>query len=160
MTVDAHVLISSIRGPHSDETKAIGGVLHIDARIPVLRPDIEGIARRGVPGTVRAIVHRIQVFVIDVQGAQMGGIDVALDTLEPVAVHGDTRGHHMVRRELVKYKIRQWGLLLWRTHVGPEYPGGLDDGVSLSTDLVFEIASRCVRRCGDALAMDVEGKAM
>jgi hypothetical protein len=90
----------------------------------------------------------------------MGGIDVSLDTLEPVAVHGDARGHDMVLRELVKYKIRQWGLLLRRTHVGPEHPGGLDDGVSLGTDLVFEIAPRCVRRRGDALAMDVKGKAM
>src|SRR5262245_26872570 len=90
----------------------------------------------------------------------MGGIDVPLDALEPVAVHGDARGHHMVRRELMEYKIRQWRLLLRRTHVSPEHPGGLNDGVSLGADLVFEIASRCVRRCGDALAMDVEGKAM
>src|ERR1043166_3436925 len=90
----------------------------------------------------------------------MGRIDIALETLEPVAVHGDARSHHMVWWELVKYKIRQRGLLLRRTHVGPEHSGGLDDGVSLGADLVFEITPRCVRRCGDALAMDVEGKAM
>src|SRR3989441_744948 len=82
----------------------------------------------------------------------MGGIDVALDALEPVAVHGDARGHHMVWRELVEAKVWKWKLLLRRTHVGPEHPSGFDDGVSLGADLVFEIAPRCVRRCGDALA--------
>src|SRR5262245_58944956 len=107
MAVDADVLIPRIRGPHSDEPEAIGSVLHIDACVPVLGPDVDGIARRRIPGTVRTIVHRIPVLVIDVQGAQMGGIDIALDALEPVAVYRDTRGHHMVWRELVEDKIRQ-----------------------------------------------------
>src|SRR5262245_19885445 len=116
MAVDADMLIPCIRGPHSDEPEAIGGVLHIDARVPVRRPYIEGIACRGVSRTDRAILNRIQVFVINVQRAQMSGIDVSLDALEPVAVYRDTRSHHMVLRELVKYKIRQWGLLLRRPH--------------------------------------------
>src|SRR5713226_2237617 len=81
MAVDADVLIPRIRGPHGDEPEAIGGVLHIDLRVPVLRPDVKGIARRGVPRTVRPIAHRLPIFVIDVQGAQMGGIDVPLDAL-------------------------------------------------------------------------------
>src|SRR5207245_9183774 len=91
MAIDADVLIPRIRGPHGDEPEAISGVLHIDARVPVRRPDVEGIARRGIPGTVRAIVHRLQVFVIDMQGAQMGGTDVHLDAMEPVALNGDWR---------------------------------------------------------------------
>src|SRR5262249_27223006 len=41
-----------------------------------------------------------------------------------------------------------------------EHPGGLDDGIGLGADLVFKIAPRRVRRRGDALAMDVEGKTM
>src|SRR5207237_6706628 len=90
----------------------------------------------------------------------MSGIDVALDALEPVAVHRDACGHHMVWRELVEDEIGKWGWLLRRTHVGPEHPGRLDDAISLSADLVFEIASRRVRRRSDALAVDVEGKAM
>src|SRR5262245_55094453 len=114
MAVDADVLIPRIRGPHSDEPEAIGSVLHIDACVSVLGPDVEGIARRMIPGTVRTIVHRIPVLVIDVQGAQMGRIDVALDALEPVAINGDACGHYMVKRQLVEDEIRQWGLLLRR----------------------------------------------
>jgi hypothetical protein len=90
----------------------------------------------------------------------MGGIDVALDALEPVAVYRNTCGHYVVWRELVENKIREWGLLLRRTHISPEHPGGLDDGIGFGADLVFKIAPRRVRRRGDACAMDIKGKAM
>src|SRR5262249_47912452 len=160
MAVDTDVLIPRIRGPYGDEPEAIRGVLHIDTRVPVLGPDIDGITRRGISGTVRTIVHRLQVFIVHVQSAQMGGIDVPLDALQPVAVYGDARGHHMIRRQLMEDEIREWRLLLQRAHVGPEYPRGLDDGISLGAYLVLECAPRRVRRRGDAPAVDVEGKAV
>ena len=66
----------------------------------------------------------------------------------------------MVWRELMEDEIWEWGLLLRWPHVGPEHPSGLDDGICLGTDFVFEIAPGRVRRRSDALAMDIEGKAM
>jgi hypothetical protein len=44
MAIDADMLIPCICGPHSDEPEAIGGGLHIDTCLPILRPDVKGIA--------------------------------------------------------------------------------------------------------------------
>src|SRR5439155_6892194 len=103
-------------------------------------------ARRLVLGLVGAPVEESGV----------DGVELAFETLHPIAVPLEDRNALRVGVEEVRFHVRQRRRLLPRDHVSPDDAVALLAGISPRFDLGLEIALRRFRRHIDALAADIE----
>ncbi len=89
------------------------------------------------------------------QEAEMGGVDLALERLQPVAIALHHVDDDLVRREIQHLEGRQ-RLRLALAHVHPDQAGPLHDAIGLGFDLVLEILVLGHVRHVEAVAGNVE----
>jgi len=89
------------------------------------------------------------------QKAEMRGVDIALERLQPVAFALHEVDLQIGRRHQRGLDRRQWRRLLARTHIDPDQAIAFGDHIGLSFDLVFEVLMRRRVRHIDAIALRV-----
>jgi len=104
-------------------------------------------ARRvGLLGLVRA----------DMQEAEVRGVDVAFEPLQPIAVALDAEQIALAVAEQHRLEHRQLRRLRPRAHVSPDQAVALDSGIGLGLDLLRKgLVLRHVRHV-EAVAFDIE----
>ena len=86
----------------------------------------------------------------------MAGVVVAFHRLQVVALHHELAHVDVVQRHLRPLELREGGLALRRSHVGPDKAAGLHARVGAGLDLVLERLALWRVRHVDAVARDVK----
>ena len=126
------------RGPDAGVPVPVPGLLEFEARGAVVPPELPGHRVGRVAGLVGAVVGDVIDPVELMQVGDVGGVEVALHRLHPVA-RGDLLGRHELGcvvplgAEVPERRHRLPG-----THVGPDDPAGLVGGVRPHPHLVAE----------------------
>ena len=91
-----------------------------------------------------------------VQEAQVAGVDVAFERLQPVALAQDGTDEPLAVRQHVGIEVGQRRWRRARPHVRPDHTAAFSTGIRGHFDLVLEVALRRLVRHVDAVAVHVE----
>ena len=100
--------------------------------------------------------HDLRVDAAGMQKAEMRGVDIAFQRLQPVALALHERDRHLALRQQGRLDLRQRRRLRALAHIDPDKAVALRDRVRLGLDAVLEIRHAGEVRRIDAIAVRVE----
>jgi hypothetical protein len=113
--------------------QAEGSVLNLENHIAVGLDVVVGL---------RALVHRVLVHLVAVDVGHVAGVDAALHRLQIVALLQTLRDEYVAFRQGAPLDLGRLGLLVLRSHIGPDDAGALDAGISLDPHFLARLRRR------------------